>query len=823
MFAHILLPLHLADSYLYKVPVELSEEVAVGMRCVVQFGTKRFYVGIIASLTDHDDDARGKKIKPILSLPDKKPIVTPEEIELWRWAAHYYMAMPGDFLRAALPSTLLPESETIVYIHWDKTDVSLSLEEAEAVERLRCLHVKKMRFDLLLSTVIGARRMKVFNSLVEKGIFSAEEDIHRASHTLGVRSVGFTAFYRTEEAIAALLDSLRRKPARLRLLHQLLSLQDAKNLSFDGVIPEKELTQGNPSVQQALRHLISDNILEIVYRSPLVASQKTNETELSTELLPSDKPTLYIAPDYQRELQYIGRSIRSVIKQGKRALLLLPQSTVLEGALERLQEELGLPDVTTCLYTGTLSDRERAALRCRLMETEEPMLIVGSRIASLLPARQWGIIVVAEEQDAFYKQQDPTPRYHARDLLVARAQKLSIPMLLSSVTPSAESYYNATQGKYHCVDDGRDVPQATIETINLQYERATQRLRYGQLFTHPLQISLAQTLKNGGKAIILSAQRGFAPYVFCNKCNETIKCIHCSVSLTYHQSRRALVCHYCGYSMPFPRQCPKCSHFDDFATSETMELKGFGSERMEVYLAELFPDVVITRIDADTFRGKERKKKLRQELEEASSSIYIGTQMLMQFAPIEGVALVGITQLDQMLSISNFRTDEFVFDLLYRLAISYPKATVLIQTSDPDRPLLQYLRKGEGRTQGTLAYKSFMEKILEERCWTHFPPFVRLINVVVKAKEEADAQQTALYLSDALRQYTSLFVSVSAPMKPYVARVRLQYVRQVTLRLEAKASSSAVRRTIRETFTNLTHRFSEVRKSKVLFDVDPQF
>lgn len=823
MFAHVFLPLKLSDSYLYSVPTEFSEEVAVGMRCVVQFGTKRFYVGIIASLTNDSSQARGKRIKPILSLPDKYPIVTLEEIELWKWAAHYYMATPGDFLRAAIPITLIPQSETLVYLHLERAEVELPPEQAEVVERLRTICKRKIRFDLLLSTVIGARRIKIFEALLERGILSVEEDIHKASNTIGTRCVGFTKAYRTDEAIALLMDELRRKPARLRLIQQLIALQEEENLGFDGWIPERVLTRSKEAPRQALRHLVTDNILEVIYHSVVQHKGESfcyDSIELS---LPHNKPTLYIAPDYRREMSYLGRHIQSTISKGKRVLLLLPQSTNVDGALEEIQMQLGVQGVTTYLYTSTLPSRERSALRYRLLETEEPMLIVGSRTASLLPAHLWGLIIVAEEQDSFYKQQEPTPRYHARDLLIVRAHKIGIPILLSSVTPSAESFYNAMQGKYHCINASEPIPKASLEMVDLQYERSTQRLQYGKLFTHPLKEAITQTLAKGDKVLILSAHRGFAPYVFCNRCRESLKCIHCSVSLTYHQKRRALICHYCGYMLPFPTQCPKCTHMGDMIAVDTLELKGFGSERVEEELLSLHPDVSITRVDIDTFRTKEQKKRLRESLERAEASIYVGTQMLRHFLPIKGVRLIGVTQLDQMLSISNFRTDEQVFDLLYQLMAKYPKACLLLQTSDPERPLLTLLHEPQKREgEYTSSYTLFMQQLLEERRLTHFPPYVRLINIIVKATQEGDAVLVAQHLSSSLQAHTSFFSSVSIPMKPYVSRVRLKYIRQITLRLDPKASSVGVRTLLKETITALEKQLLQARRVTILFDVDPQ-
>lgn len=823
MYANILLPLSLAEHYLYEIPDALVGSAAVGMRCLVQFGPKRFYVGIIASLQEDSLGIDKEKIKSILSLPDDHPIVSPEELISWQWTANYYLATIGDVLCAALPLTLIPESETSVYLHYDRLDdLELSEEEALLIERIPLIKGNKLNFDALLSYIGKGCKLRSFDTLLDKGFFSIEEEINRVQKKIGARFLALSNDYCTEEALLQLENTLRKQPARLRLFHRFLELQAEDEEGIEAFVSEEKLISGDAARKNVLRLMLRSGIFREIYLQKKTPQYRNKRPLEEVSPLSRVQPTLFIAPDYSEELLFIGRQIRATIAQGKRVLLLLPQSNGLEGDAEILRQQLHLADEPIYLYTSNLSNRERAALRYRMFESDQPMLIVGSRTASFIPSNHLGLIIVAEEQDPFYKQQEPAPRYNARDLLIFRASQLGIPILLTSVTPSLESLYNVQQGKYVLIDNSRKMPVAPLSCIDMEYERSTKRLKYGSLLSLPLREELTKTLARGEKVIVLSSRRGFAPVMYCKRCNNSIRCSYCDVSLTYHSQTNRLVCHYCGYTIVPPTQCPKCNDLGNLAASETLEVRGFGTERIEDELRALFPHKSIVRIDADTLRGKGRKERMRQNLADGVGDIFVGTQQLVHFAPLEGIRLIAVTQLDQMLAIANFRTDEQIFNLLYQLAVKYPQAHLWVQTNDPKRPILTVFHEEEKEHCASTIPQRYSSFLMKERQLTLFPPYIRLINVIVKSVKESDVIEVAQSIFSRLSPISDCFSYVSAPITPYVSRIRLQYIRYIALRVAPQSSSKSVRYTLKKTLEEVRKELLSARRSRIIFDVDPQ-
>ena len=815
LYAGVLLPLSLSDFYHYRVPQELEAKVRVGMRCVVQFGAKRIYVGIIASLSPTLPlGVETHKVKSLGYLPDDAPIISQEEIDSWLWAAYYYMATPGDLLHAALPATLLPESRTEVLIDFEQadSDASLGRTESEVVEHLRSITGKGIHFETLLQYIPGRNKLSVFDQLVAHGVLSLKERVRGVEKRIGERWLYLNPKYQSDDALNLLLDAYKRRPAQTRLLYRFVELLPDQEHSLSGSVREKELIAGDSNRQNALRYLLSEGVLERSFRQ-YASTDRPPEYQIDPNLPPleSDRPNYYTAATYSDELERIGAYSAAVLARGGRVLLLLPQSSGLEGDLPSLCSQLKLPVETPLyLYTSSLSDRERASLRYRLTESDAPLIVVGSRMAALLPLEGVELIIVAEEQDPLYKQQEPAPRFNARDLLAYRATKGKIPLLLTSVTPSMETYHNVANDKYAAIASQESFTLASFRTIDLDYEHTTRRLKTGTLLSLPLREAISETLKKGEKVVLVSARRGYAPYILCQKCGKSIRCLHCDVSLTYHQMENRLACHYCGYNLSLPVQCPHCG-----ADREELKKVGYGSERIEDELATLYPEEEIVRIDADTTSGKEKRSHIRSALAEGKASLYVGTQMLTHFAPIQGVGLVAVPQLDAMLALPDFRTDELVFALLYRLAVKYPEALMLLQTSDTQRPLFEYLDMPSRELR-----EKYAELVLQERTFFGFPPYERIIQVIVKSTREEDAIETATLLSRLFGSYPGL-AHVSAPIKPYVSRVRLMYIRQITLKLSPNYSAKQIREALKSILHQVERTSLSARRSRILFDVDP--
>ncbi len=814
MYSSVLLPLQLGTTYHYNVPPEYQEEIEIGMRCVVQFGSKRIYVGIIASLDETlPQGVDSTKLKSILYLPDRSPIVCEEEIASWSWGAFYYMATMGDFVRAAIPPILLPESKTEVYIDFDKADLtsSLSRSENELLETLRVQHKQKFLFDQLLTYIPGRNKLVLFDRLVQYGIFTSKEQVRGVNKHIGEWYLHFSKPYQNEATLEELIQAYKKRPARLSLLYDLITLQTSSKKEAD-LVPERTLVGDNPNKKHLLSLLLKEGILERVLQQP----QPTHTGSIAYSLvsLPSlevDRPNYYAATHLEDELHCIGHYAAQVLSSGGRVLLLLPQSKGVEGDPQVLCRLLGLPRETPLfLYTGDLTDRERASLRYRLLEGDEPLLLVGNRMAGLLPLRGVELVIIAEEQDSLYKQKDSTPRFNARDYLIYRATKIKIPLLLTSITPSVEAFYNVEQGKFLAEYSSESSPRASIKVVDLAYEYATKRQRFASLLSIPLQQAISNTLRKGKKVLVLSSRRGYAPYLLCKRCGNSIRCPQCDVSLTYHQSGNTLNCHYCGTHQDSPSACPHCG-----APKEVLQKIGYGSERIEECLTECYPQEKIIRIDADTTNAKSKRKNIYQEIKRGDASLYVGTQMLSNILSIREVGLVAVPQLDQMLAIPDFRTDEFVFSLLYRLSVQYPDSQMILQTKDPERPLIQLLLQSNNHSRN-----EYIRSLLLERSVFGFPPYKRLINIIIKSKEEKDAVSVATHFLLLLKNH-SMLADVLGPIKPYVSYVRLWNIRHLTLKIDPHYSTSQVRTVLLQMQRQLEATSIEARRSHILYDIDP--
>ncbi len=824
MYAYILLPLSLQEEYLYKIPKHLLKEAKIGMRCLVQFGSKHFYVGIICKLSDNiPPSSQINSIKEILSIPDKDPIVSHEEILFWEWIALYYMCTTGDVLRAALPSSLIPESNTIVHFHPEilSEDILFSPKEALFLDKCNFINQKKTPLKKLFNNTSFHNKFQLFNSLLQKGAFSIDEGIKNMEKQIGTAYFCFDKQWQDEERIETLLNGkLRRQNARLKLVEQLLFLQEEKGGDFKTLISEKELNPNGEAAKKAIiRLLLKDKILTKEFLQTPISSFSANPSYISTAYpLKENSPNYFIAKNYIEELTTIGEQIKTFLHKGKRVLLLLPKSTGLEGEVDILKSQLGLTNEPIFLYTSNISLKEKQALRYRMIENNEPLLIIGSRTASFIPSNNLGLIIIAEEQDPFYKQDDPAPRYNARNTLIYRALQLKIPILLTSVTPSLESFYNIhIDKKYNLIEAKKSNSFAKISLVDIEKEIQIKRQKYGNIISYPIKEKLSKNIQNGEKAIILSARRGFSPILYCKSCDNSLKCSQCNISLTLHKNTNTLVCHYCGEKLYIPSQCPFCKKTilqDDSLSS--LKAIGFGTERIEEELKELFPQIDIIRIDADTIKSKKDRINTRKKiLANNSNSFFVGTQQIVHFSPLENIKTIAITEIDRMLSSSNFRSDEEVFSMIYQLAVKYPNAEILIQTRDCEKPLLEYL--SSKIEQG---FENYYQALLVQREFTQFPPYTRIIEVYIKSQKESDVVFLAMLLSKKFKENPSLFENVSTPIKPYPDKVRMLFIRHIILRVHPSASLYETRLFIKQTVAKTQTQSIEARRSKIFFNTD---
>lgn len=822
MQARVLLPLAVVEPFTYAVPAAMESKIKVGMRAYVALGKHKYYVGIVSELGDVITPDANYQLKEILYLPDEEPLVTTEELLFWNRLASYYMATAGDFLAMALPAIALPDGQRNLIINRALlSSFAVQNDKEQKVKELLTDFPKDtLSFDSYVS-LCGRGAVSLFQRLYNEGVLTDAEDIKDSTPPLGIPYISIAEEFRNDEALSDIEKQLKRRPAQLALLLHILHLLHNEEQGFSGTVALRDVIQKDVNRRAAWKKLTQffpNLFVETRALPPLqtLTCQEASFPSIATSplSLSTEQPTLYEAKDYDDMYQMLSRQILSVLQEGKRVLLLLPQSNGPEGHPDLMRELLGLPQVPVLVLTGNTSQRQRLEIRRRLLHSEEPLLIVGTRPAIFIPANNLGLIAVADEHDAFYKQQEPNPRYHARDALLLRAHSLGIPILLTDVTPSLEAYYNADHGKFHLIRKPQDVEPHSLRfrVIDLARERETKRLNWEHILSQPLVKAIGSTVSSGGKVLLLASRKGYASYLHCFECGENIKCRFCDVTLTYYKRTNELVCPYCGYEQPVLSVCPTCVAQGEGRTGNLKQI-GYGSERMEAELTEHFPEATLLRIDGESTRNKGDREDIRKQLIEGDTDIYIGTSLVTRYEFLGDIRLVAVPQVDLLLSFPDFRTDEQLIATLWGLARKYPEATLLLQALDTKHPFFEYLQQPE--------YRSIANQLLAEREMFTFPPYARMLTLILRTKQLPDLLSTAEQLTQMLRQYVVYFEEVYGPIEPPVSFVRMHYIRHISLRLHPVANSNALRQTIRQCWNSLRSQSLSARRTHLFFDVDP--
>ncbi|MGQ9846130.1 MAG: replication restart helicase PriA [Bacteroidales bacterium] len=817
LYVNVVLPLGIEGTFTYSVPKEWATQVEVGKRVIVQFGKKKIYTAIIISV---HKDSPGYETKAILSVLDDKPIVTSNQLLLWEWISRYYLCTLGEVMKAALPTGLKLESKSVIFqgILFDEYE-PVSDEEVQ----IKNILAKKdsVVLDELQSLLNKKNIQPIIHKLLQNQCIQIEESLTNRYVPKRVEYIDLAIDIENEEHLNNLFSKLVKAPKQSDVLLAFFSLNQSR---YDKTVPIKkeELLKTSKDDGSALKRLIEKGILKSVFYEESRVFTKIRELKLEKKSLTLLQQEVYYLIQKQWEEKQVvllhgitssGKTeiyihiIEEILKQGKQVLYLLPEIALTSQVVDRLRKALGN---RVAVYHSKFSDNERTELYLHMATANEPVSVVlGVRSSIFLPFKNLGLIIVDEEHEATYKQQSSQPHYNARDAAIVLARLCGAKVLLGSATPSIESYYNVKIGKYGFAELLKRYYEAEnpeIHVVNMRDERKKKRVRQ-HYYSDFLLNALQKTKERNKQAIIFQNRRGYAPYLECEECGWVPGCKNCDVKLTYHKTFNKLVCHYCGYSIPVPATCSECK-------MPNLKIRGIGTERIEDELAMFVSDIRIARMDLDTTRTKNKIEKLFESIEKKEIDVLVGTQMVTKGLDFENIELIGILDADSMLNFPDFRSNERCFQLFTQVAgragRRNKQGQVIIQTSQPQHPVLTYLIKND--------YKGFVKWQLEERKKFKYPPFVRLIKIVLKNKDLSLVRETAKKLAIELRKIQDL--EVLGPQSPMIGKIQNFYLMELWLKLSRNNDALKQRD---EVYASI-HRFfatPEMRYFKWLADVDP--
>lgn len=775
VLAEVILPLPLDQTYTYLVPDALEEHARVGCRVLVPFGNRRL-TGVITEMRQADHEA--ENLKPIEDVLDEVPSLSSELLRLTKWIAEYYVCGWGEVVKAALPTGTDVESEYVVRF------ASLPLDGAPTDKLARrVLHYLSTHEEAALSGLRKAVKgitLAQLRRLEQQGLVTIELEMSRARVRIKYeKAVRLAPAYRTLDK-----EQLKAQAKGVKQVAVLEALADAAARGETTLSQPDVLARANASAA-TLRGLVSRGIIEIlereVVRAPFGSSARAPHHAPSHELHEGQKYALdkiHKALDKGRFQTFLlhgvtgsGKTevyiaaLKHVLAQGKTGIILVPEIALTPQTVRRFQAHFG--DRIAVLHSRmSLGERYDT---WRMLRSGRFSVVIGPRSAIFAPLANVGLIVVDEEHESSYKQFDPAPRYHARDVAVVRAQMNEAVCVLGSATPSLESYVNAHTGKYELLRMPERVPVAgkkaaplpPVKVIDLGLERKKHQLE-GALSAE-LREAIRLRLARKEQVILLQNRRGYAPIIECYSCGWTPYCYDCSVTLTYHKAKRHLRCHYCGRTQRLPSACPKCGEPE-------LELLGTGTQRVEEELAVLFPDATIIRMDLDTTGRKDAHHRLLSKFGRGEADILIGTQMVAKGLDFPRVTLVGVINADAGMLLPDFRAEERTFQLLTQVAGRAGRADlrgeVILQTRNPGHVVLRYAREHD--------YMGFVDAVLPDRKTFGYPPFGRVVGVEFRGPEQGTVRDLARGWTDELRKHAA-GLQVLGPEAAFVGRIKRQY------------------------------------------------
>lgn len=753
-YVDVIVPLPLEGTFTYAVPQHLVNKIQFGVRVAVTFGTSKVHTAIVVSVHDKTPNFR---VKPIVDVIDSHPMLLQQQYQLWKWISAYYMAPLGDIYNAALPAGLKIEEN-----YRPRMEIYIDL-----CKEYRTKQALNLAFDLLKRAQNQKEVLTCFlrishwdkiqkDETQQQVVDITREELMNVSHcsyAVIKKLVERKIFFTYEREVGRLTHLGEEHLERIKLLNE--AQQEAYNKIIFQFLNKK-----------------------VVLLHGVTSSGKTE---------------IYI------------HLIKKAIEEKKQVLYLLPEIALTVQITSRLKHVFGNK---LGIYHSKYSDAERVEIWKKQLSAHPYDIILGARSAVFLPFQQLGLVIIDEEHETSFKQQEPAPRYHARSVAIVLAQMYGANTLLGTATPSAESYYNATIGKYGLVSlstryKGIELPEIQIVDIK--------DLRRRKMMTGPfsptLIAAIKEALKNNQQVILFQNRRGFAPMVECRTCGWIPKCTNCDVSLTMHKNMNLLTCHYCGYTYQIPTVCPACGATD-------LRSKGYGTEKIEEYVNQLFPDARIARMDLDTTRTRNAYERLIDDFSCGNTNLLIGTQMVSKGLDFDHVSVVGILDADTMLNYPDFRAYEYAFMMMAqvsgRAGRKGQRGRVLLQTKNKDLPVIQQIVKND--------YASFFKALLDERKLFSYPPFYHLVYVFLRHRKENMVETAAIELGCRLRKVFG--ERVLGPDKPSIARIKNMYIRKMVIKLENGISQQVVRQYLKTAQQQLLQD-KQYAALQIYYDVDP--
>jgi len=817
-FADVLLPVPIHQVFTYRVPFELNDSLAFGLRVIVPFGKSKLVTGIVTEIHERIPEVyQAKYIEYVL---DEYPIITKKQFQFWSWISQYYMAPLGDVMNASLPANFKLSSESKIVLHPDFEN-NQSLDEREQVI-VDSLHANEQMDLKEISALLGIKTIQpLIKKLIDKKVVLSMEALNERFTPKTVLCYTLTETFLDDTLLNSFISGLERKSSSAKQIDALLMVMREGNYQNNQIQPvlKKTLLDNGISLS-ALQTLEKNGVLESLRIEVSRLKGFSQDVKEKKELTHAQKDALQKVKESQEKnivtllhgvtgsgkTELYVELIEEQLAKGKQVLFLIPEIALTTQLIDRLSaffgEQIGV-------YHSKFNQNERVEIWNTVLANDPTKfrLIIGARSSVFLPFQELGLIIVDEEHENTFKQTDPSPRYNARDASIVLAHLHNAKVLLGTATPSIESYFNAKSGKYGLVELserylGLQMPE--ILCANLRSEKKNQSMQ--SHFSGLLLGNIQEALARDEQVILFQNRRGYTPMWSCEVCAWTPRCKNCDVSLTYHKQTNSLKCHYCSHISPPVGSCAACG-------SNRLKMVGFGTEKIEDELSLLLPNVVIQRLDLDSTRSKNAYETILNEFENRQIHVLVGTQMITKGLDFDNVGLVGVLDADMLLNRPDYRAFERAFQLMVQVAgragRKNKKGKVIIQTSNPDHWVLERVKEHD--------FKGFYETEIQERKLFFYPPYYKIIDLTLRNTDELKLNVAAQNLVDKLRPVFK--ERVIGPEFPLIKRIQNFYIKEIKIKIEKDAPERKVKQKIQE-IIDLFYAEPSNKSTRLSIDVD---